>query len=399
MIANFYDIFDKTPDNGSDIPQEILDILSQNLPSTFMYYRNKDGVYMAGPKLDHISDSMILKVDIDEKFINKYLKGIPSEKWAEYLYRMQLRVPVKHVRIGNKEKQIPIEETIGSPLGKQTEITDSFLYPEPFPPAKKIVFETVEGDIETLSIARKPYNSFEEEFYTNIDFPALQIKFYLSDKLTTSRCVYTIKPQKAASVQDALKAIHIFDGLRKGTLKINGKKLTFPLNQKTDFDMEHLKNAKEFWTTAEHLERLLDVSFIPNADFPIEDVEFFSHLSTCLLNNKSIVWEHPCDHFHVNWIKDEYEKREDLLGKESLEYNFLEGPISATLLGTKFDVYSYTTLSNIVITNIIWDDAEKKSGEIYISDPIGTKWKLYRKFLTKEQYDNLKNSSFLQSEK
>ena len=75
MIANFYDTFDKTPDNGSDIPQEILDILSENLPSTFMYYRNKNGVYMAGPKLDHISDSMILKVDIDEEFMINFISN------------------------------------------------------------------------------------------------------------------------------------------------------------------------------------------------------------------------------------------------------------------------------------------------------------------------------------
>ena len=41
MIADFYDTFEETPDKGSDIPQEVLDILSKELPSTFMYYRNE----------------------------------------------------------------------------------------------------------------------------------------------------------------------------------------------------------------------------------------------------------------------------------------------------------------------------------------------------------------------
>lgn len=44
MIADFYDTFEETPDKGSDIPQEVLDILSKELPSTFMYYRNENGV-------------------------------------------------------------------------------------------------------------------------------------------------------------------------------------------------------------------------------------------------------------------------------------------------------------------------------------------------------------------
>lgn len=41
MIADFYETFDESPDKGSDIPQEVLDILSQELPSTFAYYKIK----------------------------------------------------------------------------------------------------------------------------------------------------------------------------------------------------------------------------------------------------------------------------------------------------------------------------------------------------------------------
>lgn len=54
MIADFYDTFEETPDKGSDIPQEVLDILSKELPSTFMYYRNENGDYVAGPRPDNM---------------------------------------------------------------------------------------------------------------------------------------------------------------------------------------------------------------------------------------------------------------------------------------------------------------------------------------------------------
>ena len=42
MIADFYRTFAEVPDKGSDIPQEVLDILSQDLPSNFTYYKNDD---------------------------------------------------------------------------------------------------------------------------------------------------------------------------------------------------------------------------------------------------------------------------------------------------------------------------------------------------------------------
>ena len=83
------------------------------------------------------------------------------------------------------------------------------------------------------------------------------------------------------------------------------------------------------------------------------------------------------------------ENFEDILGKESVECVFLEGPIQATLLGAKFELYSQTKLSNMVITNIVWDNDDKTSGELYVSDSIGDKWKLYRKYITKAQREKI----------
>ena len=389
MIADFYETFDESPNKGSDIPQEVLNILSEELPSSFMYYRDNDGVYMAGPRPEHASDAVVLKVDIDKDFIEKNLKDIPPDKWAEYIYRMQLRVPVKKARIRDKEKQIPLENTIGNPLTSSVEVHEAYLFPEPFPPAKQLEFETVENEKIIINIARKPYNSFEEILFTNIDFPALNIRFVLSDDLKNSKVTYTVTPKKAKSVSDALTAIHLFNGLYQGTVKINGKKITKPVISAPDFDIKQLENVTEFWTVAKKLEEKLGITFSPSADFPMEDVEFFEQLNNCLLNNKSVVWEHPFDHFHVKGIAIENGKFEDFLEKESVEYAFLEGPIHATLLGAEFELYSQTRLSNMVITNIIWDDNEKISGEIYVSDPIESKWKLYRKYMSKEQKDVL----------
>lgn len=76
-----------------------------------------------------------------------------------------------------------MENTVGNPLEDPPKLCETYMYPEPFPPAKDIIFETIEGDIVALSVERKPYPSFEESFFTNINFPALQIKFYVSEKM------------------------------------------------------------------------------------------------------------------------------------------------------------------------------------------------------------------------
>lgn len=389
MIADFYDTFDESPDNASEIPKEVLDVLSEELPSTFMYYQNKDGEYVAGPRPEHASDSMVLKVDIDKNFVETKLKNISQDKWAEYIYRMQLRVPVTRAKIGDREKQIPFENMIGNPLDGPANIKESYLYPEPFPAAKQFEFETAKGERVTISIMRKPYDSFDAVLFESIDFPALQMKFIIADNHVDSKVLYTLNPQKANTVADALVAIHLFEGLYYGTIKIDGKKITGSVIESSSFDAEHLESAIELWTAAKKLEDKIGVTFVPSAEFPKEDIEFFAQLDNCILRDKPVVWNHPFDHFHVTGMDIKTENFEDILGKESVECVFLEGPIQATLLGAKFELYSQTKLSNMVITNIVWDNDDKTSGELYVSDSIGDKWKLYRKYITKAQREKI----------
>ena len=184
---------------------------------------------------------------------------------------------------------------------------------------------------------------------------------------------YSVFPTKATTVSDALAAIHLFNGLYYGTVTINRHKMTESLVNKVEIDTEQLDSMKELWTTAKKLEDKLGVEFNPSADFPTEDLEFFAQLDNCLLNNNPVMWEHPFDHFHVRGFVIKDERLKEILGKEGVEFTFIEGPIHAILLDAEFELYSETKLTNMVMTNIVWDSDEKDSGEIYVSDPIGSK--------------------------
>lgn len=392
MIADFYETFDESPNKGSDILQEVLDILSQELPSTFTYYKNKDGVYTEGPKPEHLSEPMTVKIDIDPDFVKENLKDIPKDKWAEYIYRMQLRVPVKSAKIGDKEKQIPIENTIGNPLNNHVQTYENFMLPEAFPPAKEVLFETEEGDKVVMHIARKSYASMHEILLANVDFPAIQIQFILADNHVDSKVKYTVTPTAAESVSEALVAIRLFKEFYNGTAKIGGKLVGKPVIEDAGMDEEQLKRSEEFWTIAQKLEEKLGVMFDPRAEFTMEDAELFFNLECCLLKDKEVVWEHPFDHFHASGIDLKKGKFNDYIEREGIEFLFREGPIHVTLLGSELDLYSRTKLSNVVMTNIVWDNDEKNAGEIYVSDPVGSKWKLFRKYMTAESMEMIEKA-------
>ena len=161
------------------------------------------------------------------------------------------------------------------------------------------------------------------------------------------------------------------------------------------FDPQRVEDALQFWSTAVKLEKKLAVNFNPAADFPMEDVKFFSELDTCLNQKKKIVWKHPFDHFHISGYhsKKEGVTMESLIRKEKLSFRFFEGPITCTLLGTEFDIYSLTEMEELFVTNIEWDDEEKQSGELYVTDAPGKTWTLSRLYMTKEDAERVKKQT------
>lgn len=398
MIADFDDIFNNS-DAEQQVPQEILELINQDLPSNFCCYRDSKNGIVVGPRPEELGQKIILNVEygqLDEELKN-ILKDIPKECWLEYFYRTQRRIPVKNVRIGNEEKQIPIEQTMNNPLADPVEISECYMYPEAFPAPVPITIKTVEGNEVILNIKRQPCESMDEIMLSNINFPALKMIVTIKEKeIKKSKIKYTVAPTKAESVSDAIAALNVFKGLYHGTVSINGKEQTTSIITDNQFDNEQVEAALDLWTTLKQLEDILEVAFDPAAEFPHEDVVFLSELKVGFLEKKGIRWNHPFEHFHINEVNIKSFSIEDILGKEKVSMNFLEGPISATLLGATFELYSETEMRDFIITSVEWDDESKTSGEIYIADEAsGKSWVLIRKYLTAGEAGKRKRESEL----
>lgn len=407
MIADFYDAFGKNTDIEKEIPEEILELLNKELPTNFIYMKDKNGNYrpVPYPGKKGIDFKLTAQFDLDES-VRKRIEDLSLENCLKYFYRTQKIVPVKNLKIGDEKKVIPVEETLGNPLyGEKSVVTEAKMYPEKFPNPFQLIIESKENNKVSFLIQQQVYDSLAEIKFKNVNFPALNIEFYCYDPLTADVCqenpvtsvdapfrmTFSVQPSRAKTVKDVISALNIFKGLTDGTAKINSE-IIKRKDEKSTLTPEQIDKALEFWSIALQLEEKLNVSFKPSADFRMEDERLFKELKSCLIDKKEIVWKHPFDHFHVRGYKplERGCQFEDFIGKEGICYKFWEGPIVTSLLGAEFNIYSHSEIKDFIITNIEWDNANKEEAEVYISDPPGKVIVLSRLYVTEDEFNKSK---------
>lgn len=398
MHGNFFEAFGKKDNESRYIPNDILEELNSLLPSNFRYERDSNGQYRAVP-----DPHQKLCFDIEFDFskapeLEKVYAEIGPEKMMHYLHRVQKMAPVKNMKLGTTSKLESVNKLSSDPLSdKESEIIDSWIFPSGFEKPYKLIFESPEGDKAEVEIQQVKYDSLTEIKKQNISFPALTIEMYQYSPLSAQddpkahtsvdhqiKIAYSVTPNKAQSVRDAVTALHIFRGLLNGTTKINNRSISSNGGQIISEPLK-LESMLILWETALKLEDKLDVSFSPSAKLSSEDIELFTELDLCMLQGKMIKWKHPFDHYHISDFQlfSDGRKIDDIIGKEKLAYAFIEGPIPTKLLGAEFDLYSISVMEGFKITNIDWKE-EDKDGEVYITDYDEHPWVLSRQYCTKQ---------------
>ena len=410
MIGDFFESFIKEKDEQPELPQEIINIFNEELPGNLEYVMDENGNYRIILKTGNESAQIDIQIDFEKvPELRDKLMSIPFDKWDEYLHRTQTSLPFKSAQIGDENKKIPIERLLVDPFhAEEAKFYCGVVLPYPFQIRKRI-FESPEGDIVSIEIQQQAYDNVMEVKFSNVNFPALKIDLYLYSPLNDEddekmahtnkdhqyKATYSVTPTKAATVKEAVIALHLFRGFYNSTTKIDGKIISSK-SKINEFNSAQMEDALYMWETALKIEDLLGVCFKPDAEFSNEDKLFFTELKASFLDGKSILWRHPFDHFRVGGMQsgDGGVSLENYIGKESVQYEFLEGPIPATLLGAQFELYSHTKMKDFVITNIEWEDKNHENAEVYISDSPGKQWSLSRSYMTKKQAEELKNDRF-----
>ena len=393
MIASFMRSFKNEKGQASDIPDELIRKIKEDLPANLtLYHDPKTNKYVIGPKPDH---AMTLKVkydfDSDEKYA--YLKKIPQDRIIDYLYRSQKSIPVIVIGMGDENKTIPLEKIGADPFRDTCVVKNIIIYPEPFSESIPVIFESPEGEKVEINFRQQAYDSMTELLFQNIDFPALSIMLYLYDPIIEEdqnedekpgKCSITVQPKSASSVEEAITALHIYQGMMNGTTKMNGAFLT-PSSKEIDHPSEQLHKALYFWETMKKIEDKLSVHFIPNADYSQEDAQLFNQLDFSLIGGNKLIWNNPFSHFHANGVRLGFANRiEQILGKEKVGFRFVEGPLKTSFMGAEFDLFSLTILEDMIIERADWDQ-DKKGAEFYILDNPDQSWKLFRQYITQDE--------------
>lgn len=393
MIASFIRSFKSEKGQASDIPDELIRKIKEDLPSNFTIYHDPEtNKLVIGPKPNH---TMTLKIeydfDSDEKYV--YLKKIPRDRLLDYLYRSQKSIPVTVIGMGDENKTIPLEKIGSDPFRDNRVVKNTIIYPEPFSESIPVVFESPEGEKVEISFRQQAYDSMTELLFQNIDFPALSIMLYLYDPIIEEdqiedknfgKCSITVQPKSASSVEDAITALHIYQGIMNGTAKMNGAFLN-PSSKEIDHPSEQLHHVIYFWETIKKIEKKMNVRFIPSTDYSQEDAQLFNELDFSLIRGHKLIWNNPFSHFHANGVRLGFANRmEQILGKEKVGFRFVEGPLKTSFMGAEFDLYSLTILEDMIIERADWDQ-DKKGAEFYILDNPDQPWKLCRQYITQDE--------------
>ena len=117
MMSRYMDVFGKDANMSKNISTEVLEHLNGELPSNLMYCQDESGNYMVVPRPESQEEGLKLTTQFDlSDHLYKRLKLLPPVNWWTYFYRLQRPIPIKNLKIGNSNKVIPIEETVGNPL-------------------------------------------------------------------------------------------------------------------------------------------------------------------------------------------------------------------------------------------------------------------------------------------
>ena len=144
MLGDFFESFGKEKDEQSVLPQEVVDVLNADLPDNFEYLLDGNGSYRAVPRADKaLNGGIKLNTQFDLDSVSELrdkLMTIPIEKWDEYLYRTQTKVPIKNAQIGDSNKLVPIEMISADPLHSgDTSFIDGTMTPCSFPEPIKLL--------------------------------------------------------------------------------------------------------------------------------------------------------------------------------------------------------------------------------------------------------------------
>lgn len=385
MYSDFDKIF-KEKENLK-MPESIVSAINsiKDLPKGYKYV-NKDNICMLEPVSSEYEKDVQYKANvlIDKKILDA-LGNAPKELEYifEYLYRTQTPVEVEDFKllVNGKSYDMKASQFNTDELKNGKKV---LLVPQKFLPAKEIPIQIIGGKKFKISFSRKPYNSMDTMLFSNDDFKSLDIKLYFhendnNDEKFDVDINIDLNIDKAKSVDMLIDSLELYKAFMTANIIIGDSKM--PELNNSNYNKEWINSGIEIWNKVKRLEQLFDFKFNPSKDLNEDEYTQLLDLYDALVEKKEIIHYDCVQNFTAQVTKTV--NLEEMLNKPGMNIEFFENK-TYNLLGQAFEVFSFTRISNYIITSI--DQIENEVIKFNIKAENDKKIKLQQMyFLTQDE--------------
>lgn len=351
MFADFNKAF-KKKNITNEIPQPIIDALSEKLPNGFKYIKiDKDACAITASE-----GEMIFSF---ESFKENEFNAKTLEELGEYLYRTQTTLEVKSDVININGKDFALNELIKFPLKDMKfndEKTKICIKPPKFPDPFNIIIMSEDGKKIELKMKRQPYNSLEKSVFKSIDNDKIELSYIIDEVKKCANFNLKVRLDKANNIEEIIVLSKILDEFRKGKLNIDGHIFNGSSKLK---DYKELDGLIEFWQRVYELSKALNLEFKPKEKIYKEEVKIIDTMYKSFVEKKDFEEYVDINDFTLTF-NNQVNLNEFNKGNEMIMQ--FEETLKFSILGQKLYFYSVKTFSNFKVKDVI---EEKQENFIY----------------------------------
>lgn len=357
MLANFKNEINS---QYKQLPQQLVDSLSNKLPDGLKYVQCKDGVCTI------VSDDDSIRIDGLEIQITDKMKKVLGSSFStidlqNYLYNSQTTVELKPVNPGYitvDGKKIKMEEFIYEPFSRLHYDNRKF-YLQPPPMKEKIEFNIGTKDYsEKIEFKRKPDDSINNIRFVSTKKSHLVMEIYFddNDKKIDLKVSYNLKG--ILKIEEVVEVLEVYYAFVDGKGYINGN-IVKGTNKNTDKSIDNKR--LDFWKRFLSVEKELDKSFdLSKNGYGItdEEIDDINELYLNLIEKKPIRINN-----RINDISGILDKDKELLEKVPQNTTIMSRfniKTTYTIKGRRITLPSIVMMFNARCTKVIIKDKKYK---------------------------------------
>ncbi|BCC18266.1 abortive infection system toxin AbiGii family protein [Bacillus paranthracis] len=346
MFSNFKQAFKKDESTTSNIPQAVLDALSEELPRGLKYVPLDDHHIKAVPE-----EGEEIKITISNLKIKlpNGLKLNSPDELQEFLYRTQQTVQTdgENIKINGETK--PLTELVKKPFQPQKNIVGKYdIVPEPFPEPKplEVVYEE-KGITEVFHIKREPLADMKKSLFKTVDPGPLEIILTLDEEANNIIVNINLMLSKAVDIEEIIAAIKLYIGFLNGKIKLAGGIQT-PIMSETD-GKGAIEDALRYWEKVSAISEKLDVKFNPQEGIDEEGLLLINQLYKSLIEN--LPYKMPVTINNFTTTTSEGLNTSEFSPGSSMAFQYTNTE-NVTLYGATFTIFNAVALLNCKIKGI-----------------------------------------------